>query len=297
MSAPGDLEGKILDYERAITSLGGRSSEASASARLNGLKHAYAALKRAGKDLTVRLSGDPRQTSEVPVNFEQFEAHTARIEWLVAELEDELHVTAPSGQARIVYMSDSRGRPWIARGGPLSSIDAHTGRNRDARAQRRVTGPLTANGIFGYNASHLIADVLGGSGGEENLVPMRARVNNSWMGTLERIVRARARAGANVHAEVRALYHPKDMLAGVPEAQRAWMAGYAALIATIPDLLLYSIWQVQDGREVGREDYTFDCEERAAVSTVTEVARSKGLRRARDLEDLTQVSKQRLKGL
>jgi hypothetical protein len=91
------------------------------------------------------------------------------------------------------------------------------------------------------------------------------------------------------------VYHPKELLDGVPEAQRTWMGEYAALIATIPDLLLCSVWEREDGMELRRANVTFDCEERAAVATASEVAKRTGRRRATDLSDLTQVRKDQMR--
>jgi hypothetical protein len=88
-------------------------------------------------------------------------------------------------------------------------------RGRDPEAQQRVTGPLTANVITGYKSRHLIADVLGGSGSED-LVPMRAHVNNSWMGKLERKVRLKPRLGTEVYARCAPCITPRSCLMACP---------------------------------------------------------------------------------
>jgi hypothetical protein len=293
-TSPGLLQ-RITTYRAAIAKLANPTQKELGQRTLAQLEGQHRDLQKAGNALGRRLARDARRTSEVPMDFMEFDLRMTRIYALLTRLDGLVKDVQMAGRPRIMYVRDAQGRPWIARGGPLASIDDSKLRARDPEAQQRVTGPLTANGITGYNASHLIADVLGGSGGEDNLVPMRARVNNSWMGTLERKVRLKAPSGTEVYAEVRAVYHPKDLLAGVPEAQRAWMGEYASLIATIPDLLLYSVWEREDGMDVRRENVTFDCEERAVVATASEVAKRTGHRRATDLSDLTQVRKDQMR--
>jgi hypothetical protein len=189
---------------------------------------------------------------------------------------------------KIAYEVDSEGRPVMARGGPLMLMPEGR-RQRDNSAQQKVLEPLkkaylptdkNESGDLAYEAGHLIANSLGGSGGQENLVPVTRLTNQSWSKTLENYL---GEADPGFYAEVRAIY-PSSLTEGVPEEHRKDAtnkmdeARYEKIfdaMKRLPDSLQYRIWRLDGGAEKKVVDATFDTENRGNMLRAREVAKAR----------------------
>jgi hypothetical protein len=107
-----------------------------------------------------------------------------------------------------------------------------------------------------YHAGHLIADTLGGSGGEENLVPLERRLNLSWGRMAEILVEARVRdadrdPSKGVYLLAQAVY--SDDYPDVTGDS----AAYLEAMATIPDRIDYVAFERVGGRLEPLADESF----------------------------------------
>jgi DNA/RNA non-specific endonuclease len=182
---------------------------------------------------------------------------------LVRALEHELGGPRVLSSSRVIYLRDGKGRAATAAGWLTAA-----NRSRDPAAQTRVmrrlrslrysTRALAAMRARGadaelaeaekaneaaafvreYHAGHLIADTLGGSGGEENLVPLERRLNLSWGRMAEILVEARVKdadrdPSKGVYLVAQAVYSDD-----YPEVTGS-AAAYLEAMATIPDRIDY----------------------------------------------------------
>jgi DNA/RNA non-specific endonuclease len=182
---------------------------------------------------------------------------------LIRTLEHKLGGPRVLSGSRVIYLRDGKGRAATAAGWLTAA-----NRSRDPAAQTRVmrrlrslrysTRALAAMRARGvnvelaeaekaneaaafvreYHAGHLIADTLGGSGGEENLVPLERRLNLSWGRMAEILVEARVKdadrdPSKGVYLMAQAVYGDD-----YPEVTGS-AAAYLEAMATIPDRIDY----------------------------------------------------------
>jgi hypothetical protein len=182
---------------------------------------------------------------------------------LLREIEHDLGGPHALTGSHFVYLRDGKGRAATAAGWLTTGSQ-----NRDPAAQARVMRPLrslryssaalaeiqargavaehavaeeanrAAAFVSEYHAGHLIADTLGGSGGEENLVPLERRLNLSWGRMAEILVEARVREAdrdpsKGVHLLAQAVYSDDYPAVG------GSAAAYLDAMSTIPDRIDY----------------------------------------------------------
>jgi hypothetical protein len=201
-SKPTPLEEKIAEYEAAVKKTNRKENE---------LKQLYFEIAES-KKLKAEKGGEAAAAAT------QLEALEQRVKGLVKQLEA-LLVAGKQPE----YHQDSRGRPMIA----AATLQPKPAGNRDMAAESEVSKPLTQ--LFEYleqqggawnvdsrpsfDAAHLIPHDFGGPPGKENLVPVEARVNRSYMKVAEDKIRSAVRSGGEFYAIVRCVYKdaPRDL--------------------------------------------------------------------------------------
>ena len=271
----------------------------------NPLPHRITGYREAVK----QMSGKPREQAEIliediidliaRVNNPDLNASgaTKLSKELAARLGELESVVAASGvmprTAKIIYEKDGEERPLMARGGPLRFL-AKGQRDRDNSAQQRVMAPLRAAGLptdknedgdLAYEAAHLLADSLGGSGSDDNLVPATFVTNQSWSKILESHVADLTSASpGEIYTEVRAVY-PASLVDDLPRKHRGDAMAkmederykrFFDALKRIPDAMQYRIWRLVNGAEQDVKTASFDTENRGNLKWATRVAEQRG---------------------
>jgi hypothetical protein len=141
------------------------------------------------------------------------------------------------------------------------------------------------SGDLAYEAAHLIADSIGGSGSEQNLVPATYVTNQSWSKVLEALLAENSKDTSEgpMYAEVRAVY-PSSLVDDIPRKHRGdarekmeqdGIAHFFKALARIPDSMQYRVWRLVNGAEQAVKSADFDTENRGNMKRVTAVAKER----------------------
>jgi hypothetical protein len=282
-STPAPLAYKITGYDAALKKMSGKSGD-QAEATLDEVKQLLGQINN--PDL--KPDGASKLTK-------QLAARLGELELLMASAG-----VAPL-TPKIAYEVDGEGRPLMARGGPLIALPAGR-RDRNNSAQRNVMEPLHQAGLptdkmeagdLAYEAAHLIADSLGGSGAEQNLVPATYVTNQSWSKILEGLLAETSKeAGeAPMYGEVKAVY-PSSLVDDIPRKHRGdakekmeeeGFAKFFAALKRIPDAMEYRIWRLVNGEERAVKSAVFDTENRGNLKRATQVAKDRDFATGREM--------------
>lgn len=261
-SKPVTLQEKIEQYKAAITD---------ENVKENQLKELYFQLGRAeGK------AAEAAAEKKAAAAADELEDAKLQVVGLVKQLEGMLL----GGGMKEEYHQDGKNRPMLA----AAMLKPGTG-SRDMGAEQEVSRPLTqlmeylqqeggkwsasaeySSGRPKFDAAHLIGHDFGGRSGAENLVPVEARVNKSFMGTAEGRIRDKVHSGARLYMMVRCVYKDPPFSLGNPYEDAKLTGKNAAskykpgtrvefnlmALQAVPDEVNVKVINVSEG---GKEEY------------------------------------------
>ncbi len=256
------LQEKIEQYKAAITD---------ENVKENQLKELYFQLERA--ETKAAETATNKQATAAAVELED-----AKLK--VIELVKQLEGMLLGGGMKDEYHQDGENRPILA----AAMLKPGTG-TRDMSAEQAVSRPLTqlmeflqqeggkwqASAEYSsarpkFDAAHLIGHDFGGQSGRENLVPVEARVNKSFMGSAEGRIREKVHSGKKLYMMVRCVYKDPPFSLSSPFEDEKFTEKNAAskykpgtrvefnlmALKAVPDEVNVKVINVSEG---GKEEY------------------------------------------